>query len=198
HADALEVELHRRDIPYVKYGGLRFLEAAHVKDLLAMLRLLENPRDELAWFRVLQLVEAVGPATATRLIDDLGVRGLPAGRGPAEPLARFVASPLRLPGGALEEMSALREAVADCLQASAGGAGGPAVDIERLRRFLDPAVTRRYERPVARLADLDALQRVAAGYASRARLLADLILDPPSSTSDLAGPGSHDDDWLVL
>ena len=61
HSDVLEVELLRRNIPFVKYGGLKFLEAAHVKDALAMLRLLENPRDEVAWFRVLQLLEGHGP-----------------------------------------------------------------------------------------------------------------------------------------
>ena len=74
HADGLELALGRRQIPYVKYGGLRFLEAAHVKDLVALLRLLDNPWDELAWFRILQLLEGVGPATARRVMDDLGVR----------------------------------------------------------------------------------------------------------------------------
>ena len=72
--DLLEVELARRNIPFVKYGGLKFLEAAHVKDALAMLRVLENPWDEVAWFRVLQLPDGVGPATARRLMDELGVR----------------------------------------------------------------------------------------------------------------------------
>ena len=61
HSDLLEVELARRNIPYVKYGGLKFLEAAHVKDVLALLRILDNPFDEVSWFRVLQLLEGVGP-----------------------------------------------------------------------------------------------------------------------------------------
>ena len=63
HSDLLELELSRRRIPYVKYGGLRFLEAAHVKDLICLFRLADNPRDELAWFRLLQLLEGVGPVT---------------------------------------------------------------------------------------------------------------------------------------
>ena len=67
----LELELSRRQIPFVKYGGLRYLEAAHVKDLIALFRLADNPADEISWFRVLQLFEGVGPATARRVLDVL-------------------------------------------------------------------------------------------------------------------------------
>ena len=82
--DLLELELTRRRIPYVKYGGLRYLEAAHVKDLIALLRLADNPGDEISWFRVLQLVEGVGPATARRALDVLMTAPVPR---PACPLA---------------------------------------------------------------------------------------------------------------
>jgi DNA helicase-2/ATP-dependent DNA helicase PcrA len=198
HSDALEVELHRRNIPFVKHGGLRFLEAAHVKDLLAMLRILENPHDELAWFRVLQLVDGIGPARASRLADDLGVRRRADRPRQAQPLTRFVDGALAVPAPAQEELVVLQAAVGQCLSLSEEGAGSPAVEVERLRRFLDPSVERRFEQPQPRLADLDTLQRLAGSYASRARLLADLTLDPPSSTSDLAASGSPDDDWLVL
>jgi DNA helicase-2/ATP-dependent DNA helicase PcrA len=68
HSDALEVELTRRNVPFVKYGGLKFVEAAHVKDMIAICRLLTNPTDELSWYRVLQLLEGVGPATAQKII----------------------------------------------------------------------------------------------------------------------------------
>src|ERR1019366_5698988 len=67
----LEVELTRRRIPFVKYGGLRYLEAAHVKDFIALLRLTDNPADELSWFRLLQLLEGVGPTRARRVLDTL-------------------------------------------------------------------------------------------------------------------------------
>jgi DNA helicase-2/ATP-dependent DNA helicase PcrA len=195
HSDVLEVELRRRNVPFVKYGGLRFLEAAHVKDLLATLRILENPYDELAWFRVLQLVDGVGPARATSLVDALGVRRELGRPGTASPLAGFLQAEPSLPSASREQMTSLRESLGQCVKLEHQG---PGVDVERLRTFLDPTVTRRYEQPGPRLADLDALQRVASGYPSRARLLADLTLDPPSSTSDLAGPGSKDEDWLVL
>src|SRR6185295_15860033 len=69
HSDVLEVELVRRNIPYVKYGGLKFLEASHVKDLLAVLRWADNPRNRIAGFRVLQLLPGVGPAGAERCLD---------------------------------------------------------------------------------------------------------------------------------
>src|SRR5690606_40701516 len=68
HADLLELELGRRRIPYVKYGGLKFLAAAHVKDLIAFLRWAENPSDPIAGFRVAQLVPGVGPAFARRAV----------------------------------------------------------------------------------------------------------------------------------
>jgi DNA helicase-2/ATP-dependent DNA helicase PcrA len=182
HADVLEVELHRRDIPYVKYGGLRFLEAAHVRDLLALLRILDNPRDELAWFRALQLVDGVGQARAAKVMERVGVRG-----GTVDPLDEFAA--LDAP-----ELGELRAALVDCRVASAG----PGAEVDRLRRFLDPAVVRRYDRSVPRLADLDVLAAMARRAPNRARLVAELTLDPPVSTSDLAGPGSLDEDWLVL
>ena len=70
-SDLLELELARRQIPFVKYGGLRYLEAAHVKDLIALFRLVDNPANELSWFRVLQLLEGVGPVTARRVLDVL-------------------------------------------------------------------------------------------------------------------------------
>ncbi len=73
HADHLELELTRRDIPYVKYGGLKYLEAAHVKDLLSLLRILDNPSDQLAWRRVLGSIDGVGPATLRKLAETIGL-----------------------------------------------------------------------------------------------------------------------------
>ena len=81
HSDLLEVELTARRIPFVKFGGLKFLEAAHVKDFLAALRLAINPRDEVAWYRLLRLHEGIGPARASRLLPlllgDAGGRATP-------------------------------------------------------------------------------------------------------------------------
>jgi DNA helicase II / ATP-dependent DNA helicase PcrA len=198
HSDVLEIELHRRNIPFVKHGGLRFLEAAHVKDLLAMLRIMENPHDELAWFRVLRLPDGIGPAKAARLMNDLGVRRDPARPATTSPLTRFVDVNTSAPPSNGDELLLLRRAVADCVALGQQTTDQPGLEVERLRRFLDPSVGRRYDNSQPRIADLEAIQHIAAGYNSRASLLADLALDPPSSTSDLAGDGSPDDDWLVL
>jgi DNA helicase-2/ATP-dependent DNA helicase PcrA len=191
HSDHLEVELTKRNIPFVKYGGLKFMEAAHVKDALAIMRVLENPHDEVAWFRVLQLPEGMGPATARRLMETIGVRAT----GDASPLARFLDEPVEVPRSALEAVQQLRSALRGC---SDGTVLSPAAQIERLREFLTPVFARRYDASAARMRDLDQLAALAAGYEARGRFLAELTLDPPSSTGDLAGPPLLDEDWLVL
>jgi DNA helicase-2/ATP-dependent DNA helicase PcrA len=192
HSDLLEVELARRNIPFAKYGGLKFLEAAHVKDALALLRVLENPWDEVAWFRVLQLPEGIGPATARRLMDTLGVHETqPA----ASPLAAFLEQPVEVPTAAAGGVRELRGALAGCADEDLLA---PAAQLERLRAYLEPVVRRRYDSAAARLADLEQLALLAQGYEARGRFLAELALDPPASTSDLAGPPVLDDDWLTL
>jgi DNA helicase-2/ATP-dependent DNA helicase PcrA len=199
HADLLELALTERNIPYVKYGGLKFLEAAHVKDLTSLLRLLDNPWDELAWFRVLQLLEGVGQATARRLMASLGV-GIGVGVGdvvdPAvTPVARLLAAAPSVPTSAAGEFGALRTALASC---ASEPVPPPGAQVERLRRWLGPIIERRYTAAAARMADLEQLEQVAGRYGSRTQYLAELTLDPPASTGDLAGPPSLDEDWLVL
>ena len=195
HSDHLEVELTRRNIPFVKYGGLKFMEAAHVKDTLAIMRVLENPHDEVAWFRVLQLPEGMGPATARQLMQTIGVRSAESESNDASPMARFLDEPVEVPRGALDAVQELRSALRGCADETVLT---PAAQIERMREFLAPVFARRYDASAARLRDLDQLAALAAGYEARARFLAELTLDPPSSTGDLAGPPLLDEDWLVL
>ncbi|CAN5811636.1 ATP-dependent helicase [soil metagenome] len=192
HSDHLEVELTRRNIPFVKYGGLKFMEAAHVKDTLAIMRVLENPHDEVAWFRVLQLPEGMGPATARRLMHAIGVRST---TDDASPLARLLDEVVEVPRSALEGMRELRSALRGCSDETVLS---PAAQIERLRAFLAPVFARRYDASAARLRDLDQLAALASGYGSRGRFLAELTLDPTSSNGDLAGEPLLDEDWLVL
>jgi DNA helicase-2/ATP-dependent DNA helicase PcrA len=202
HSDLLELHLTRRNVPYVKYGGLKFLEAAHVKDLVALLRILDNPQDELAWFRVLQLLEGVGAATARRVMGELGFgeRRPPPGEPNVTPLARLLAAAPRVPPAARPELAGLRAALADCADGCLpnGGTPPPAVQVERLRLWLGPIMDRAYDHAVARRSDLQQLEGVAANAPSRSRFVSDLTLDPPSSTSELAGPPLIDEDWLVL
>jgi DNA helicase-2/ATP-dependent DNA helicase PcrA len=192
HSATLEVELARRNIPFVKFGGLKFMEAAHVKDVLSFLRILENPFDELAWFRVLQLMNGIGAATARRLIADLGVRGPQAEREVGGPIRRLLDAPPAVPPHSAEEMDGFRTAIGDCVDAL------PATQVERARSFLEPIFVRVYDAPAARLRDIEQLEQIASGYSNRSRFLADLTLDPPSSSQDLAGPPLLDEDYLVL
>jgi len=184
-SDTLELELTRRGIPYHKYGGLRFLETAHVKDLIAFLRVLENPSDELAWFRILQMLDGVGPATAARIVEHVdGENGDP------RSIRTFSA-----PAGAKDGVDMLARLFEELVPM---GERHPSVQIERIRAFYDPLLQRLYENPAPRIRDLISLEQIATGYRSRRKFLLDLQLDPPTSTSDLAGVPYKDEDWLVL
>jgi len=206
HSDMLEVELTRRRIPFHKYGGLRFLEAAHVKDLLAFLRVLENPHDELSWFRVLLLLDGIGPRTARRILDALGVRrgGSPSADLAVSPLQRLFRAPARsLPAG--DQLADLRAVWAECAGFDMeSGVADPdagialASQIERVRLFYEPIFERTYENAAVRLRDLEQIERIAAGYESRRSFITDLTLDPPQSTSDLAGKPHLEEDFLVV
>ena len=191
HSAQLEITLHHRGIPFVKYGGLKFLEAAHVKDLVALLRLLENSNDELAWFRFLQWFDGIGPAGARKLVATLGV-----GNG-GQPVRRLVEDPPPVPAAAADEFREICVALGEC--AGVHGALPPVSDqIERLCRAYTPVCSRRFEDASARLRDLEQLAAIAGGVTDRSTFLTDLVLDPPASTGDLAGPPLQDEDWLTL
>jgi len=184
HSDQLEIELTRRNIPFHKYGGLKFLEAAHVKDLLAFMRILENPRDDMSWFRVLEMFEGVGPRTVERFVSDLAERSYD--------LAELEDIPM--PVASREQYSGLAQMLLDLRKEELP----VAAQVERLRRFYDPLVRVLYDNPKPRLRDLEQLEAVAQRYKSRSNFISDLTLDPPNSTADLAGPPHKDEDWLVL
>ena len=184
HSDLLEVELTRHGIPFVKYGGLKFLEAAHVKDLLAVLRWADNPRNGLAAFRVLQLLPGMGPANARRCIDLQAEAG-----GSWQALGRF-----RPPVAAARDFLALLELMTSITASDAPWEG----QLQRVREWYGPLLERLYEQAGVRLADLEQLEQLSAQYTSRERFISELALDPPQATSDLAGPPLRDEDYLVL
>jgi DNA helicase-2/ATP-dependent DNA helicase PcrA len=190
NSDRLEMELGRRRIPYVKYGGLKFLEAAHVKDLLALLRILENPSDELAWHRALGLADGVGPATRRSLLEFLSLPNPAAVRSFVEaPLAELATPRAR------GDLSLLRSALAACLE---DPTIGPDTEVEILRTETRPMFERRYDNALERLTDLEQLQAMAATCETRAQFLSELTIDPPNRTSELAGPPLLDDDFVIL
>jgi DNA helicase-2/ATP-dependent DNA helicase PcrA len=192
HSNLLELELGRRRIPYVKYGGLRFVEAAHVKDLLAAFRLSDNASDSLAWFRLLQLHEGVGPTIARRVLAALGLSDPD-----AEPLSHEQVVD-RWPRAA-QLLPASSRTRADALVAALAHSEGDLVArAERLRLVLTPLIEATYPDASIRLVDLNSLV-AGAGQASRlSDVAADFALEPPRSTSDLARDPSIDEDWLTI
>jgi DNA helicase-2/ATP-dependent DNA helicase PcrA len=197
-SDLLELELARRRVPFVKYGGLRYLEAAHVKDFLALLRLADNPADELAWFRVLQLVEGLGPVSARRAIAAMAGRedtapGGVAAAGALDRLAAWPAAREAVPAAARASADAVVAAIAAAREDRVAG-----VRAERLRDALAPLVKARYPDGAIRLQDLDQLVAAAREAADARHFVAELVLDPPQSSADLAQPPSLDEDYLVL
>jgi len=177
----VELELARRDIPFVKFGGLKFLEAAHVKDFLAILRWAQNGGDRIAGFRTLQLVPGVGPARAARILDAMDETG-------AYGVVRNTAPP----AGASEAWDALKAMLDDLRGATWPG------DLDLAARWYAPAMNDRYEDARVRMADIEQLQRIGATFSSRTTFLTELTLDPPNSTSDESGPAHKDDDYLIL
>lgn len=183
HSDVLEVELTRRNIPYVKYGGLKFLEAAHVKDLLALLRWADNPRHRIAAARVLQLLPGFGPAAADRCFKVFE----------AAQFAWDVLAQYRAPKACLDEWPAF----AETMMLLAGASAWPSV-FDVARRWYEPHLTRLYESAETRKGDLEQLQAMAAQYASCNEFVTELTLEPPQASGDLSGPPLLDEDYLIL
>jgi DNA helicase-2/ATP-dependent DNA helicase PcrA len=182
HSGPLEVELTRRNIPFVKFGGLKFLDAAHIKDMLALLRFVENPRDRVAGFRLMHLIPGVGPTSAQRVLDHMA--------DVADPIAALADAPA--PPRAGDDWKMFIATVADISRSN-----WPA-DLERARLWYEPHLDRIHEDAETRRADLIQLEQIASGYPSRERFLTELTLDPPDATSDQAGVPLLDEDYLIL
>jgi DNA helicase-2/ATP-dependent DNA helicase PcrA len=184
HSAQVEIELARRNIPFVKFGGLKFLESTHVKDVMAVVRWLENPRDRMAGFRTLQLLPGIGPKTAARVLE-----GLEAATEPLIALEAFEPPPAAAP--AWDELVTLARAL------MAPTSPWPS-EFEQVIAWYMPHLERMHDDAAARQADLQQIERIAATYASRERFLTELTLDPPSASSDESGVPSRDEDYLIL
>ena len=184
HSALLELELGRRNIPFVKFGGLKFLDAAHVKDVLSLLRWAENPHARLSGFRVLRMLAGVGPATAARLLDaaDAAMDALAAMR------------TVRVPPDAASEWAALT----DLYSALGSGKSEWPAEMDRVLEWYEPQLDRLYEDSAARLPDLMQLRRIAATYPSRERFLTELTLDPPAAAGARGDEPLLDEDYVIL
>jgi DNA helicase II / ATP-dependent DNA helicase PcrA len=184
HCGPLEVELTRRNIPFVKFGGLKFLDAAHVRDILALLRFVENPRDSIAGFRLMQLIPGIGPVAAQRVLDHM--------TGAADPIRALLDTPS--PTRAVEDWGRFVETL---ISLCAGRSGWPA-ELACARVWYEPHLEGLHEDAITRRADLIQLEQIASGYPSRQRFLTELALDPPDATSDQSGTPLLDEDYLIL
>ena len=184
HSDVLELELVRRNIPYVKFGGLKFLEAAHVKDLLAILRWAENPRHRVAAYRVLQLLPGVGPAGAERCVNAFEASAHDWGA-----LCAY-----RMPAAVSDDWQALASLLGRLAAPEARWEG----QVGLARVWYEPHLARMYDAAMPRAGDLEQLERIATQFATRERFLSELTLDPPRASGDLAGSPLLDEDYLIL
>jgi DNA helicase-2/ATP-dependent DNA helicase PcrA len=186
HSDVLEIELAARGIPFIKYGGLRFTEAAHVKDFLAAARIVANPADDVAWFRVLRLHDGIGAAHARRIIDILR---------PADPdpFSRWEEAAGAAPRRSRDHLAATIGGLAKAAVVEHNGELAATI----LAAVADP-LRARYPDADIRIADLERLADAAASRPSLHDALVELALDPPVSASDLAGPPRQDDDFLII
>jgi DNA helicase II / ATP-dependent DNA helicase PcrA len=184
HSGPLEVELTRRNIPFVKFGGLKFLDSAHVKDLLALLRFAQNPRDRVAGFRLLQLMPGVGPALARKALDLMADS--------SDPLAALCAFP-----APARVVDCWGDFVATLQHLRTGDSAWPA-ELHAARNWYQPHLERLHEDSTTRQLDLVQLEQIAATYITREKFLTELTLDPPDATSAEAGIPMRDEDYLIL
>jgi ATP-dependent DNA helicase UvrD/PcrA len=182
HSSLLELELGRRNIPFAKYGGIRHLEAAHVKDFLALVRAVLHVRDEVSWFRLFQLFDGVGPATAKRLVAAV-----------VEPLGETLPElDALMPDEARTGWQTFRTTVAQALRRE-DMVGRSTL----LGRALAPLVSRNYADAPPRLEDVDELVAAAGASADLQTFVDELVLDQPQTSSDVGRP-KLDEDYLVL
>ena len=184
HSATLEIELVRRNIPFVKFGGLKFLESAHIKDVLSVLRWIENPRDRVAGFRVMQLIPGIGPKTSAQVLDNLA-------------LSQDVMLGLqesKVPSSAAEGWQVFLELVDSLSQRAVPWPS----EFETISNWYQSHLERLYEDAQMRQIDIEQLTKIAATYPSRQRFLTELTLDPPDATSDESGAPLRDEDYLIL
>jgi len=185
HSFDLEIELARSNIPYVKFGGLKLMETAHIKDMLAYLRIVENPKDIVSWTRVLLLCDGVGPVTAERVTDEI-IGGLNPLRERADDRIRQLARGEEIP------------AMLDMLREIAGRGVAPGDKVERLLRYYTPVLKARYDDHPKRMKDLEMFQTIAERYSQLAIMLTDMALEPPNESVEDLLPEGHEDEYVTL
>ncbi|MFM7842207.1 MAG: ATP-dependent helicase, partial [Nitrospira sp.] len=183
HSFDLEVELSRRNLPFIKRGGFKFIETAHVKDLLAHLRVVENPLDAVSWNRLLLLVDGVGPKKAQDLIVSLSRSSQPVS------VLRDISGRLARP---LKDLAIMLD------EAGRSGSLTPAEQVNEVYRYYLPILKEHYDDYPKRMRDLEHLYTMAERYTTLNSFLADLALEPPDESMADVEAGDRDEERLVL
>jgi DNA helicase-2/ATP-dependent DNA helicase PcrA len=180
----LEVELNRKNIPFVKYGGQKFSEAAHIKDVLAHLRVLVNPLDTIAWNRALMLLDGIGPKTAQDLYDWIRQAENPYRLSQSDRVSERYIKQLDALSKMLQRIKEEQPPVADIVQ----------IVVDYYTEFCK----KRYDDHPKRLKDLEAFVGISENYRSLKQMLEELALDPINRTALETEAGEKDEDPLVL
>ena len=180
----LEIELVKANIPFVKFGGFKFIETAHVKDMLAYLRVIENPRDVVAWNRILLLIDGVGPRTAEKVIDDILQRQA------AFSSSRFWSEHNSYPENVKDLFQLLKSISPEKYP--------PAEKVARIVTYYHPMFKNRYDDYVKRKKDLEMFEHIAARYGDLGTFLTDVALEPPNESVADVEPTGKDDEYLTL
>lgn len=183
HSNELEVELQSRGIPFVKFGGIKFVEAAHVKDLLAFLRVTKNHRDTVAWLRVLLLIEGIGPKTAND-IATLLVEG-------SDDLKSLSTYSKKKYGPHLKSLQELLLGTRELLD-------NPTYAIDKVRGHYFPIMKATYDDYLKRIDDLNSILQMAERYRSIQSFMDDLSLEVPDKTQEDVTPTDKDEEKLIL
>lgn len=178
----LEIELAKSNIPFRKFGGFKFIETAHVKDMIAYLRVLENPRDVVAWNRILLLIEGVGPRSAEKIIEDILHR--------RTDMSDFWKDYNRYPSNVKELFELLKSISYDKFP--------PAEKTSRIITYYHPMMKKKFDDHTKRKKDLEMFEQIAERYKDVGSFLTDLALEPPNESIVDIGPVGNDDEYLTL
>jgi len=177
HSNDLEIELASRNIPFAKYGGQKFVEAAHIKDILSYLRIAYNAQDQVSWLRALLLIPKIGPKTAAKIIEAV--------------ITNVSDDQLLRKNEDLVKLLELLKSV-DCQR------DAPAKLIEKFLDYYQPLLKVKYDDFNKRLNDLDSLLRIAERYKTTEQFLVDMALEPPERSLVEAGKKDRHDAALTL
>ncbi|MGE5343378.1 MAG: ATP-dependent helicase [Candidatus Omnitrophota bacterium] len=185
HSNQLELELKRANIPYVKYGGLKFAEAAHVKDVIAYLRVIANPFDEIAWTRILLLLDGIGPSSATKVVQKVFQSG-----GDINALISDEFNQKKF----ANQLAKLHRMISQNTDPQLK----PTAQLEAVLKYYDPIFEKTYDDSYRRRVDLDSMLNISERYTTLEHMLSEMALEPPDTSQIDARASDQEDEKLVL